>query len=87
MSFIDHDDQDKMRARRESTFGGAVRYGAPPKPSEPKPTTDNLLGKAIGDLMKLRLNTELPPSFTAEVNRIMMSLMMHRQMLDERSKL
>lgn len=85
MSFIDPDDQDKMRARRESTFGGAVRYGAPPKPSEPKPTTDNLLGKAIGDLMKLRLNANLPVELTPDVDRIMMNLMLHRQTLNERS--
>lgn len=78
MSFVDHDDE-QFRGRA-NTFGGAVRYGAPPKPvvdSTPKLKDETALGAAIGDLMKLRLNAKLPVELTPDVDRIMMNLMLH----------
>jgi len=93
MSFVDHDDE-RFRGRA-STFGGAVRYGAPPKPNDvaselaklqasamSKPKGETALGVAIGDLMKLRLNSKLPVELTPDVDRIVMNLMLHRQSLN-----
>lgn len=83
MSFLDHDSRANS-FERANTFGGAIRYGAPPPPDKvlvPAPQTG--LARALEDLMKLRLNPELPASLTPTVDRVLMNLMVHRQTLNE----
>lgn len=79
MSFLDHD----ARLDRANTFGGAVRYGtAPPPDKEPVPAPQTGLGRALEDLMKLRLDPKFPASLTPAVDRILMNLMAHRMTLN-----